>query len=262
MSELTPDMEALLDKGFGSPGAPSDKAETAPAPTFEAPAPTETSPESEPQQIGSDVIMMRADYTKKMMALAEERKRYQDYAALDQRLQEDAELRARWDRVMSDEDPGQAAAPGQSTDLEARLRALETSLRQRTIADQQGRQQAHYEASVQALDRVREEFQLSDKDAQDIYTNAIDVGALHYGVPKNRLYDVLSMAAARHVLPRARSDGQRTLLEQMKDKGRTASPARETALPPAPEPDVTKMSESAYEKFLIGEYEKAQRGKS
>lgn len=259
-----PNIDALLDKGFGPPRAGQDNS---PQPVVEppaAPAPDtpEAAPEPEAPGVDASVILMREDYTRKTMELAEQRRamaarerEIAEYEALAKRLDEDVELRARFEAALSGEQAGQAQPAPVAPAYEARIRRLE-----QTIAEQ--RQQAHFDAVDSTASRVAAEFKLSQKDMEAVVQSAVRAGTLHPNVASGQLYDVLSMAAARHVLPRAAADGQRTLLDQMKDKGRAASPARETAVPSEPEPDVTKMSESQYQKYLISLAEAAGRGSS
>lgn len=261
-SELTPEIAAMLDKGFGPPASREDKA--VPEPSAAAPE-TDTAPApvtNEDAGVDASVILMREDYTRKAMELGSQRRALEarereiaEYEALARRLDEDPVFRAQFEVAMSGQAQGQAPAAPAAPQVEARIRRLE-----QTIAEQ--RQQAHFDAVDQVAARVASEFQLSAKDTETVVQAAVRAGTLHPGVPNANLYDVLSMAAARHVLPRAASNGQRALLDQMKDKGRAATPTRETPAPPEPEPDVTKMSESAYQSYLISIAEKAGRGTS
>jgi hypothetical protein len=257
-----PNIDALLDKGFGIP--PAADADNSASPTPAAPeTPADTTPEvpSETPEptVDASVILMREDYSRKMHEVGEQRRaieaekaRLRDLQAFADRLEADADFRSRIEQAVQSD--GQAPSPV-ADPYAQRIARLE-----QTIAEQ--KMQAHYDAVDSAASRVAAEFKLSGKDTEAVITSAVRAGVLHGGVPNQRVYDVLSMAAARHVLPRAAANGQRDLLDQLKDKGRAATPVAEHRAPPEPEPDVTKMSETQYQKYLISLAEKAGRGTS
>lgn len=254
-SELTPEIAAMMDKGFGSPSPAPDKA----VPEAAAPvADTAGAPVEEPK-VDASVIMMREDYTQKTMRLAEERRALEaraqqiaEYEALAQRLDDDPVFRAQFEAAMNGQATGQAPAPAGPDPYEQRIARLEMTL-------QQQQAKAHFDAADAAAERVAAEYGLTEPDKQAIVQSAIKAGVLHARTPVTAMYDVLAMAAARHVLPRAAANGQRQLLHQIQERGRAAAPVAERPAPPEPEPDVTKMSQSEYERYLVRVAEEAGR---
>ena len=251
-----PNIDELLDKGFGSPAAGADNSDASPAATDKAPeAPAEAEGEVDySRTVNTEDAWTRAIFNREMHKVGEMRNRFRTYEELEARLEADPDFRARFEQGMNGQAP-EAPSPTAPPAWESRLARLE-----RERADE--RAQAHFDAVDQAAGRIAAEYKLSEKDLQSVIQSAVKAGTLHAGVPNKNLHDVLDMAAARFVLPRAAANGQRALLDQIKDKGRTASPTRESAQPPEPEPDVTKMSERDYTKYLIGIAEKAGRGTS
>lgn len=248
-----PNFDAFVDKGFGlPPQAEADNSTPEPAPEPPADTPSQA-PTDNDQGVDASVILMREDYSRKMHKLGEERRQIEAERArlaalqeLSDRLDTDETFRSQFESAWQNAQSGQANGPAPVGDhaLRSRIDRLE-----RTLAQQS--QQAHFDAVDQAAQRVAAEFKLSKKDTEDVVQRAVRAGTLHPNVSNAALYDVLAMSAALHVLPRAAANGQRELLDQMKDRGRQATPVAERAAPAEPEPDVTKMSQRDYENYLI-----------
>lgn len=257
-----PNFDALVDKAFGAPPpAEADNSQPEVPPT---PSPADTpsaAPAANEDGVDGSVILMRADYSRKMHELGEqrraleaERQRLASLQELADRLDNDESFRGQFENAWQQAQSGvQPSAPSAPNPHLARIDRLE-----RHIAQQAW--EARNAAVDAAQNRIAAEYGMSKKDTEAVIQKAIDAGVLHDSTPNARLYDVLSLAAAAHVLPRATANGQRALLDQMKDKGRQATPVAERPAPAEPEPDVTKMSESAYQAYLIQNAEKVARG--
>lgn len=247
-----PDLDNLVAQGFNAP-PPAESHNSTPTPE---PTPDPVAPEAQPHNpteddgVDASVILMREDYSRKVRELGAQRRqleaeqeRLRDVRAFADRLETDADFRARIERAVAEPD-AQAMSPVGPDPYAARIARLE-----QTIAEQ--RREAHLDAVDQAAQRVTAEFKLSKKESEEVVQRAVRAGTLHPGVRNDALYDVLAMSAALQVLPRAAANGQRELLDQMKDRGRQATPVAERAAPAEPEPDVTKMSQRDYENYLI-----------
>jgi hypothetical protein len=265
MDPETPDYSDLLDKEMGgapsySPNPESDKVQAEPvAPVQDVPADKADAPAPEPDPVDADLILMRADYTKAKMRLAEDRRELErkaqevaDLQAVKQRIETDEQFRARLQEAWQDE--GQAAsqpAPNvpvqQMQDRIARLEGY--------IADQH--RDSHASLIEAAADRIVSDFKLTEKDREQIILKAVNADLLDYGTKKELIDARLRMVTAEYLLPRAKADGQRELIGQIKDKGKLATPVTEHQPPPEAEPDVTKMKQQEYEDFLVKEAEKA-----
>lgn len=267
-----PNYEEMMDKAFGPPRSVADNSQPAPAAPEVIPTP-EPEPENAPDapvtlpeepEIDASVILMREDYSRKMhevgqarRALEAEKARLRDVQEFADRLEADEAFRQTFEQSWQAAQNGQApsGAPSVPTAYEQRIARLEQTIAQQT-------QQAHLTLLDAESRRVAQEFGLAAKDTQAVVMKAVKAGLLDYGTPPELIRERLSMAAAAHVLPTARSDGQRQLLGQIKDKGRAATPVAERPAPAEPEPDVTKMSEREYEKYLVSLAEGSQRGAS
>ena len=261
MNPETPDYSDLLDKEFGvtpdAPGPESDKAEVeeaippVDADKAEAPAQDET--------VDANTILMRADYTRKMQELARQRRELEEKAqqvadleAVKQRIETDDQFRARLQEAWQEN--GQAAhSPAPDPAVAAmtqRIARLEGY-----IADQH--RDAHAQTVEAAAERIVAEFKLTEKDKEQIILKAVHADLLDYGTKKELIDARLRMVTAEYLLPRAKADGQRELIGQIKDKGKMATPVTERQAPPEAEPDVTKMKQQEYEDYLVKEAEKA-----
>jgi hypothetical protein len=266
-----PNYEEMMDKAFGPRPSVADNSE-AEQPTPETPA--DTTPEvpavpvvaDDEPGIDASVILMREDYSRKMhevgqqrRALDAEKARLRDLQEFADRLESDEQFRTSyeqaWQAVQNGQAPGVAPTGGPDPALTARIARLESTLMQRE-------QQAHLNTLDAESRRIAQEYGIAAKDMQQVVMKAAKAGLLDYGTPPEQVRERLDMAAARHVLPTAKANGQRQLLDQIKDKGRAATVVAERTAPPEPEPDVTKMSESAYIKHLVDIAEKTGRGAS
>lgn len=250
MSE-TPDYAAMLDKEFGNttpPADATDKVEPIPA----EPDTALEAPEIE-QPIDAAGVLRHADYTRKMQALAREREEIAELHQLKQQLDADPTLRERFVSAWEGAN-GQAEAPAPSADpntaaLNARIARLEATIAQQGF-------QSHASQVDEAALRVAKEHGLSVKDAQALVVEAVNLDLLRPGTKGDVIEKQLRAVAAMRALPRAKADGQRELLDQIKDKGKGASPVVERPAPPDPEPDYGKMSEKAFVSRMIAEAER------
>lgn len=257
MSEV-PDYAAMLDKEFGSPTPPdaaSDTTEpelvpTPPDTTVEVPEPS-----VEPT-IDAGGMLRHADYTRKMQELARQRAEVTELLELKQQLDADPDMRERFAAayeatqgqapVAPTSDPSTAA-------LNARIARLEATIAHQSFS-------THAETVDGTALRIVREHGLTEKDAAAIIAKADKLGMVRPGTPPAVIDEQLRTVAASYVLPRAKADGQRELLGQIKDRGKGASPVVERPPSPEPEPDYGKMSDKAFTAQLIAEAERG-RGK-
>lgn len=274
---LEPNYEEMMDKALGGPRRPvADNSEPTPTPEAQpipapepepenAPAPEMPEPVEEPE-VDASVILMRQDYSRKMHEIGQQRRQIEAekqrlayLAEIDNELAQDEAKRAAFEQAYQMAQAGQAP---NGTPVPAPDRALLTRISrlEQTLAERE--QQAHLDTLDAASRLVAQEFGLSAKDTQAVVMKAAQAGLIDYGTPAPVVSERLRMAAAAHVLPSAKATGQRQMLDQIKDKGRVATSVAEKPAPPEPEPDVTKMKQQEYERYLISLAEKAGRGTS
>jgi len=256
MTDETPDYAAMLDKEMG--GTPTPPVPVADTVTPEVPAQMDTPSGPDSGAVDAAGILRHADYTRKMQALAEERRRLEVEA---ERVRELEELRARLDSDPGYRDRfeqawelanGQAApaAPAQDAQLLGRINRLEQALARQTM-------DGHASMVEATIAKLAVDYGLSKQDQEAIVLDAVGQDLLGYGTPVELVEKRLRAVTASHHLPRAKADGQRELIGQIKDKGKVASPVTTVPAPPEAEPDVTKMKQQDYEAYLVKEAEKA-----
>jgi hypothetical protein len=96
---------------------------------------------------------------------------------------------------------------------------------------------ASYLAVIESEEsRLKNEYKIKQADVDAIFKIAQDpeLPLLQPGMTPAQIKKALDIAAARYVLPRARSDGQRRLLSRSKDKAKSAAALAGSPVPTAP----------------------------
>lgn len=263
MANDAPNYDELLDKGFGAPRTVvADKATPEQA---EEPAPEvveDKAPEAPIEQPGSgegtegtEEVWTRALFNRKMHEVGEERRKIEaERARLAdlQRLADEMEADPEYANYLAQQAEAYRTSRANQPEAPAalppavlsRIQRLEQALAQRS-------QQDNIAAVNAESSRISREYGFDAKDTAAMIQKAVDAGLLDYNTPPHLVGERLSMVAASIALPKAKANGQRELLGQIKNKGAVASPATERPAPPDPEPDVSKMKESEYVAHLV-----------
>ena len=251
MSELAPNLDAT-DKAFSPPVDEADKAG----------APNEQETDNgnlPPADESTEETWTRALFSRKMhelgadrrsveqekQALAAERERLAYLAELDAQLAADEDKRTRFERAYSELQNGQAAN-GPAPDLTAIEKRIEQKVEARLA------RRDHDQAFHRATITVAKEYGLTPKEMEAVVQMAVDRGVLHYGVPAERVEDVLDLVAAKATRGRARAEGAADLSKQIREQGRVATPRTKSGEgPPVALPDSSKMNDEQRRAYML-----------
>jgi len=182
----------------------------------------------------ADLILMRADYTKKSMALGEDRK---DLAAQQQAL-EAREARAQVyeqvDALLSSNPElsrthtvEQLVALIQSPTSPARQTGLPPEVKREIEefrAERRELKEQSFLESVQAeMGLIKSEYGLTNAQVQSAVEIAVNEGEIDYSTPRSKIHFKLDLIANKFASAKASQNGQRKVVQQLKEKGRAAS---------------------------------------
>ena len=187
--------------------------------------------ETSPEAPDANLILMRKDYTKKAMEVAEQRRQIE---AREASLQERYGVYERVDALI-DQNPQLAhthtveqlvamlsspTAPQTAYSLPpevqrelAGLKAEQRELKEELFADK-----------VQAsMKRLKRDYALSDTQVKAVVEAAVADDLLDYNTPPSKIHSRLDLVASKVGAKRASVNGQKKLVRQLVEKGRAAS---------------------------------------
>lgn len=237
----------------------------APQPDDEPEVPEEEveEPEQEPEEeVDTDLILMRADYTKKVMALAEEKKatarreaelaqRYGVYEQVDAMLASNPDLAKTHTIEQLVAIVQSPEAPARSTALPPEIRREIDAMR-REVADT--KRSLFDDRAESAVKRVQRTYGLNTEQTRKLVETAVAEELLSEEIPMDKIHRRLDILARAMNYKKAEAKGQAKLVKTLKDKARAASAGTSSA------PTESVTTQPTKHKGWAGLIAKHQRG--
>lgn len=190
--------------------------------------------EEDTPAVDADVILMRADYQRKTAELGEQRRQL----ATQQQAMAEREARA---QVYEQVDSLLAANPELSRthtveQLVALIQSPQAPARQTGLppevkkeieefrAERRELKEQSFLESVQAeMGLIKSEYGLTNAQVQQAVEIAVNEGEIDYSTPRSKIHFKLDLIANKFAAAKASQNGQRKVVQQLKEKGRAAS---------------------------------------
>lgn len=202
----------------------------------------ETEEEASTEVPDADLILMRADYSKKTAALAAKQReiearmadnenRYSVYAQVDAMLAANPELSRTHTveqlvaLIQSPNAPTQMVREGLPAEVRKEIEEFRAERREL-------KETSFLETVQSEMGRIKADYGLTDKEVQKVVEIAVQAEEIDYTTPRQKVHFKLDLIANKLASANAVRNGQRKVVQQLKDKGRAASagaPSTQTA---------------------------------
>lgn len=188
--------------------------------------------------VDPNLILMRADYTKKTMALKEREReladRYGTYEQVDRLLADNPGLARTHtvEQLVALVQNGQAPEATRTTILPPEVRAELTAMRKEVA---ETKQTLFADRAESAVRRVAAQYRFTPKETKELVETAVAEGLLTEDTPPEKIGARLNLVAKAITADRAKAKGQQELVTKLKEKQKAASAGTASSAPPASE---------------------------